>query len=261
MDKFYFPMETMRITQNPYGNESHHNHNLGTPKDYPIDCAGIDGGKSAIFAPTEMKITAIQTGNKTSNTVWLVSTKEVKTPTFIDYVFMTLTHWNDADSAMKKHCHIGDIVKKGEIICYEGNDSARANHIHICVGRGYSDNWTTNSKGSLVITGDNKIPTEVMYRFTHFTTRVMDNGGMNWTSTDTDTYESFFPSRGWYTKGDSGNNVYKINEWLSNKVKGDYFGDYTTAIVKEFQRQNGLEADGNIGRLTLNKMIEQGFKE
>lgn len=262
MDKFYFPMETMRITQNPYGNTSHHNHNLGTPKDYPIDCAGADGGKSACFSPTEMKVTAIRgVGNKGSNTIWLVSTKPVNTPTFNDYVFMTITHWNDNDSAIKKHNKVGAIIKKGEIICYEGTDGASGNHLHICVGRGYSDNWTTNSSGSLVMTGDNKLSNDVMYRYTKFTTRVIDNGGLNWKSTDVDTCQEFLPTRGWFTKGDSGNNVYKINEWLSNKVKGDYFGEYTTAMVKEFQRQNQLEADGNIGKMTLEKMIAQGFKE
>lgn len=262
MDKFYFPMETMRITQNPYGNTSHHSHNIGTPKDYPIDCAGADGGKSACFSPTEMKVTAIRgVGNKGSNTIWLVSTKPVNTPTFNDYVFMTITHWNDNDSAIKKHNKVGAIIKKGEIICYEGTDGASGNHLHICVGRGYSDNWTTNSSGSLVMTGDNKLPNDVMYRYTKFTTRVIDNGGLNWKSTDVDTCQEFLPTRGWFTKGDSGNNVYKINEWLSNKVKGDYFGEYTTAMVKEFQRQNQLEADGNIGKMTLEKMISQGFKE
>lgn len=262
MDKFYFPMETMRITQNPYGNTSHHNHNLGNPKDYPIDCAGADGGKSAIFSPTEMKVTAIRgVGNKGSNTIWLVSTHKVKTPTFTDYVFMTLTHWNDNDSAIKKHNKIGNIIKKGEIICYEGNDSASANHIHLCVGRGYSDNWIDNSKGSLVMIGDNKLPNEVMYRYSKFTTRVYDNGNLNWVTTDTDYVKEFLPDKEYFTKGDSGENVYKINEWLSSKVKGDYYGDYTTAVVKEFQKQNNLEQDGNIGRITLSKMVEQGFKE
>ena len=46
MYKFYFPFESMRITQGPYGEASHHAHNLGNPKDYPIDCAGADGGRT-----------------------------------------------------------------------------------------------------------------------------------------------------------------------------------------------------------------------
>lgn len=258
MDKFYFPMETMRITQNPFGNTSHHKHNLGTPKDYPIDCAGVDGGRSAIFAPTEMKVTNITTNG--TNTIWLVSTKEVKTPTFTDTVFMTCTHWNDNDSAIKKHNKVGSIIKKGEIICYEGTDGASANHIHICTGRGYSDNWTKNTKGSLVMTGDNKPPQEVMYLYTKFTTKVIDNGNLKWVSTDKDTY-SFLPDRGWFQEGDSGDNVKKIDDWFAKKVEGSYYGSYTTAIVKEYQRQNKLEVDGKIGPLTLAKMVEQGFVE
>lgn len=259
MDKFYFPMETMRITQNPYGNTSHHPHNTGTPKDYPIDCAGVDGGRSAIFAPTDMKVTAIKFCS--TNTIWLVSTNKVKTPTFTDYVFMTCTHWNDTDSYIKKHAKVGSIVKKGEIICLEGTDGATANHIHICCGRGSSDNWIKNTKGKWVMNGDNLPPEQVMYRYTKFTTRVMDNGNLAWVSTDTDFIKEFLPDRGYFTKGDSGDNVEKIDNFFMNKVKGDYYGDYTVAIVKEFQRQHNLEQDGNIGKITLAEMVKEGFKE
>lgn len=190
MDKFYFPMETMRITQNPYGEKSHHKHNQGSPKDFPIDCAGVDGGRSAIFCPTEMKVTAIRgTGSGVTNTIWLVSTHVVKTPTFEDVVFMTCTHWNDGDGAIAKHNKVGSIIKKGEIICYEGTDGADANHIHICCGKGYSDNWVQNTKGSWVMTGDNKPPEQVMYIYDKFTTAVLDKGGLKWETTDTDTYD------------------------------------------------------------------------
>ena len=262
MNKFYFPMETMRITQNPYGETSHHLHNLGSPKDYPIDCAGIDGNKSACISPVNMKVTAIRgKGNKKSNTIWLVSTEKVKTPTFEDTVFMTLTHWDDNDSAIKKHNKVGAIIKKGEIICYEGKDGASANHIHICVGRGYSDNWIENSKKKLVIVGDNKLPNEVMYRYTKFTTRVMDNGNLKWVDTDTDTYSGFLPERGYFKSGDSGDKVTKICDYFSKKVSGNYFGDYLESCVKTFQKQNGLEVDGCIGSKTLAKMKEQGFRE
>ena len=72
---------------------------------------------------------------------------------------------------------------------------------------------------------------------------------------------SFLPSRGYFKKGDSGKNVEKICEFLSKFVKGDYFGDYAVACTKVFQRQNGLEPDGNIGPLTLKKMKEKGFIE
>ena len=72
---------------------------------------------------------------------------------------------------------------------------------------------------------------------------------------------SFLPPRGFFKKGDSGKNVEKICDFLSNFVKGDYFGDYAVACTKVFQRQNGLEPDGNIGPLTLAKMEEKGFVE
>ena len=72
---------------------------------------------------------------------------------------------------------------------------------------------------------------------------------------------SFLPARGYYKKGDSGENVKKIDAWFGSQVLGDYFGDYTEACVKVFQTQNGLEADGCIGPKTLSKMEEKGFKE
>lgn len=259
MDKFYFPMETMRITQNPYGNTSHHPHNTGTPKDYPIDCAGVDGGRSAIFCPTEMKVTAIKYCS--TNTIWLVSTKKVNTPTFNDYVFMTCTHWNDNDSYIKKHNKVGAKIKKGEIICLEGTDGATANHIHICCGRGSSDGWVENSKGKYVMKGDNKSPEEVMYRYTKFTKKVMDNGNLKWKSTDTDVCSDFLPKCGYFTKGDSGTKVEKIDNFFMTKVKGDYYGDYTTAIVKEFQKQHNITQSGNVDYKTLEEMIKEGFEE
>lgn len=72
---------------------------------------------------------------------------------------------------------------------------------------------------------------------------------------------SFLPSRGYFKKGDSGKNVLKICDFLSKFVEGDYFGDYAVACTKVFQKQNGLDPDGNIGPLTLKKMKEKGFIE
>lgn len=73
--------------------------------------------------------------------------------------------------------------------------------------------------------------------------------------------EDFLPNRGYFTKGDKGDKVKVINEFFANKVKGEFFGEYTAAMTKEFQRLNNLEVDGNIGPKTLAKMKEQGFKE
>ena len=46
-----FPMETMNVTQTYLGKTSHYPHTTGTPKDYPIDLAGADSGRRAVFCP------------------------------------------------------------------------------------------------------------------------------------------------------------------------------------------------------------------
>ena len=181
MEYFTFPMETLNVTQNYLGKTSHYPHTTGTPRDYPIDCAGIDGGQSAIFAPVDMKVTAKKGigQSKVTNTVWLVSQNKVSTPSGDFQVFMTLTHWNDGDTAMKKW-NVGSVIPKGEIICGEGTDGASANHIHMVVGLGYSDNWTKSSTGKWVIIGDTRKPEEVMYIDPSFTTTIKNNGGLSW---------------------------------------------------------------------------------
>lgn len=181
MNYFTFPMETMNVTQTYLGTASHYPHTTGTPKDYPIDIAGIDAGQSAVFAPVDMKVTAkrgIGQSNIT-NTVWLVSTEKVKTIVGDTQVFMTLTHWNDSDPFMKKW-NVGSVIPKGEIICGEGTDGATANHVHMVVGVGYSDNWVESTTGKWVITGDTRKPEEIMYIDPNFTTTIKNDGNLSW---------------------------------------------------------------------------------
>ena len=176
MNKFYFGMETMRITQNYNGTASHYNHSHGTPVDYPIDCAGVDGKQSAYFAPVDMKVVAIRgVGNYATNTIWLETTETVQTPTFNDIVWLTLTHWNDGSITAK--FKVGDIIKAGEIIAYEGTDGAAANHLHITCGRGHCDNWTQNTAAAWVMTGTSYPPEQVMYLNDDFT-KCLDSGGL-----------------------------------------------------------------------------------
>ncbi|MBR5544900.1 MAG: M23 family metallopeptidase [Clostridia bacterium] len=86
--------------------------------------------------------------------------------------------------------------------------------------------------------------------------------------------KSFLPARGYFKKGDKGENVAKINDFyyevfpayakaLNRKAKnvlGEYFGENTVAWTKEFQKRTGLEADGCIGKLTLTELKKYGFK-
>ena len=176
MNKFYFGMETMRITQNYNGTASHYNHSHGTPVDYPIDCAGVDGRQSAYFAPVDMKVVAIRgVGNYATNTIWLETTETVQTPTFNDIVWLTLTHWNDGSITSK--FKVGDVIKAGEIIAYEGTDGATANHLHVTCGRGNCNSWTENTKGSWVMSGTSLPPEDVMYINDDFT-KCVDSGGL-----------------------------------------------------------------------------------
>ena len=92
--------------------------------------------------------------------------------------------------------------------------------------------------------------------------------------TETSKKESFLPSRGYFKKGDKGNNVKKINDFYytvfpgyakklgrkAENVKGNLFGSNTLAWTKEFQRRTGLVVDGYIGPLTLAKMKQYGLK-
>jgi len=84
---------------------------------------------------------------------------------------------------------------------------------------------------------------------------------LNGTSNSVKTSTNFLAPKGHLVMGDSGSNVEKVCEFMANKVKGNYFGPYLKSVIKEFQRQKGIEQDGNIGPITLSKLKEDGFKE
>ena len=181
MNYFIYPLRNMRITQNYSGNTSHklHWYNSKNYKDYPIDDGGKDGGREGIYCPCdEMRVTAIKgVGNKNiTNTIWLVSTTKVQTPTFNDYAFMTLTHSNDSDF---KNIKVGTKFKRGELIVREGENVRVATHIHMTFGRGSSNSWIYNSNKKLVIKGNTKKPEEVCYIDTNVTT-IKNSGGIKW---------------------------------------------------------------------------------
>lgn len=172
MNKNYmiYPMKSMRITCR-YDEGSHRGHNVGVTDnliDYPIDDGGKDTGMDPICCPCdEMRVTAVLgVGNATTNTVCLASTTPVVTPTFTDIAYMTLTHPNDSDI---KDIKVGDIYKRGDIICHEGTDGATSNHIHMTFGRGVSTTIKQNSNGKFVMYGDAKKPEEVLFIDRSFT--------------------------------------------------------------------------------------------
>ena len=251
MENFTFGMREMRITQSYNGTVSHkpHWYNSKDYSDYPIDIAGSDGGQDGYYATCDMKVTACKgIGSSMTNTIWLVALEDKNTPLGVIRPFIALTHWNDNDSAIAKHKNVGDIVKAGEIICYEGTDGASANHLHLVCGdanRGCGDGLIQNSNGKWVSNGYCYRPEQVMFVDKNFTT-ITDSSDITFQTIEKQTIN--------YKKGDSSEIIEEVDEYLANKVKGNYFGDYTEVTLNLFKAQNGLNPDGIIDNETLDKM-------
>lgn len=168
-----YPFKTMRITQSYTGITSHYPHMTGTPKDFPIDEGGKDGGRDPVYAPCDLVVKRVYgVGNRGVNTVWLESVSPVKFANGkTDYVTLMLTHPNDSDV---KRLKAGMLIKRGSYICYEGMDGASGNHIHLSVGAGHfkGNGWTKNSRGKYVLTttGGTLRPEEAFFVEPVFTT-------------------------------------------------------------------------------------------
>lgn len=286
---FTYPFKKMSISQNyKQGNHKPHWYNSKKNNDYPIDeCCG-DSGRSPVYAPVDMKVVKIYGLNttKTTNSIVLQTTLKVRTPIGDKIVIMTLTHPKESDI---KKLKVGQIIKKGNIICYEGRDGyATGNHIHMTVGTGSFKGLLKNSNGKwcFIESTVNK-PEEIFYVNTKFTS-IKNSNGINFKKISTDrvvesgssSSSNFLGKRGYLKYGDSGENVHKLCQFFANdyygyfgntkksahdkllgeKGNGDYFGPNLKAWVTEFQRRTGLEADGNIGPLTLKKLVKYGFK-
>lgn len=80
---------------------------------------------------------------------------------------------------------------------------------------------------------------------------------------------SFFPSKGYFSIGDTHVNVGKIATFMYNtfpaytkkSALGNYYGVNIQASIKEFQRRTGLKVDGCVGSITLGELKKYGFKE
>ena len=277
-----YPFKTMRITQSYTGTTSHKPHTTGYPKDYPLDEGGKDGGRDAFHCPCdELKIVRIYgVGNGGTNTIWVEST----TPVYFadgtsNYTCGQITHPNDSDIRDLK---VGQKFKRGEVICYEGTDGATGNHIHFSFGKGKykGSGWTRNTKGKYVLTTTSGAykPEQLFYVDKSFT-KIANSRGLPFkdmpkeeakkpTTTKTEKKDNFFPSRGYFKKGDSHKNVGKIAKFLydnypaytSEKALGNLYGDNLIEAVEEFQSRTGLEPTGRFGKLTLAKFEELGFK-
>ena len=257
MKYFTFGMQTMRMTQS-YNQGNHLPHWKGSNnyQDYPIDVAGEDGGRSPYYATVDMQVTAIRGHEQGyTDTIWLVATENCITP-IGDNVrpFIMLTHWNTDDPYIAK-LKKDQIIKAGEIICLEGTDGqATGNHLHLVCGdanKGWANDLIKNSNGKWVSNGWCYRPEQIMFINSNFT---------NVVSTQDLKFDVRIIKND-YSKGESGEDIQKIDDFLANEVKGNYYGDYTEACVSVYKKKKGISnTDGSfIDDETLNKMKEDGL--
>ena len=83
------------------------------------------------------------------------------------------------------------------------------------------------------------------------------------------------PSRGYFTKGDSSKDIAIISTFLAGNFMGyetktkvkiddmlsEVLGNNLIVWIKQFQKNNNLEVDGNIGPKTLAKLEEYGLNK
>jgi len=82
------------------------------------------------------------------------------------------------------------------------------------------------------------------------------------------TSKSFFPKKGYFSLGDTHENIGKIASFMyktfpaytKKAALGNYYGKNIKASITEFQKRTGLEADGMFGPLTLKELKKYGFK-
>ena len=154
MNYLTYPCKVMRITQNYNGTTSHLPCSTGKPKDYPWDEGCEDTGRNNCYCPCDkMKVKRIYgVGSGGTNAIWLESTTKVD---FADgtnnYFTLMIIHPNDDDL---KKIKVGQIFKRGEKICREGNDGTSSYHFHFSAGKGKvsGNGWIRNNKGKYVLT-------------------------------------------------------------------------------------------------------------
>ena len=255
MKYFTFGMKKLRITQSYNGTVSHkpHWYNSKDYSDYPIDIAGVDGGQDIYYTTVDMKVTAIRgIGTSMTNTIWLEALENCITPLGNDIrPFIGLTHFNDNDEFVRCH-YVGEIIKAYTPICREGTDGASANHLHMICGdanRGTGDNLIKNSNGKWISNGYCYRPEQIMFIDSNFTDII-------------DTSDIKFEVKSLnYTKGDYGEEIEKIDDFLANQVKGNYYGDFTEACVSAYKRKKNISnTDGSfIDKETLELMKIDGL--
>lgn len=243
-----YPFDYMRITQrHDQGNHTAHWNPFKDYSDKPWDEACKDGGRSYFIPQNDYIIDRIILN---SRSMILSTTDKVKIPYQEETVILhlTLTHMKYEDLSKLKE---GQVVKKGTKLILEGDEGgAYGYHFHCTANIGKYYGMKQNSNGKWCFVYDKAlIPTEAFYVDNNFTNIINSNG-----------YD-FKTVPALINKGMSGDKVFKICDFLSRKVTGNYYGDYCEACVGVYKKQHNISGDGSyIDEETLESMIKDGLE-
>lgn len=247
MEYAIYPFNYIRITQrHDEGNHLAHWNPFRDYADKPWDEGVKDSGRSYFMPQNDYIVEEII---ETSWSIRLRTLNKVKTPykDEPDYLKLTLTHIEKAELEKVK---VGQILKKGSRYLLEGKGGAGAYHFHITANFGNYYGIKKNANGKYCFVYDKSLlPDEAFYVDPSFTT-IINAKGYNFKQVPL-----------LFKKGDSGSDIEKICDFLSNFVKGNYYGDYCEACVTVYKKQNGLPGDGKtIDSQTLEEMKKDGLK-
>lgn len=147
MEKAYFPMDILHVTQGENGNASHKG-------SLAMDFGGKDTGADKIYAPCTMRIVRVR--KDSSHEIYAESVEPVQwADGTADYMNFTFMHDNSINANVKT----GAIIRQGEYFADEGGfgrgQAGRfANHLHLEVGKGKSPaRQVKNSAGTPMTPG------------------------------------------------------------------------------------------------------------
>lgn len=175
MEKMFFPMQTLRVTQGygvAYGGvkANTYSHAGG----YALDLGGADGGADWLYAPCDMVVRRIY---GSYNAVWFESLEDIEGVG--GTVIMLCLHMNNADREALG-MRVGKVFKRGEKCYREGmSGKVTGTHVHLELGRGpmTGTGWAVNAQGVWVINRP-LVPSEVFTLGTDV--KVVNTGGYAW---------------------------------------------------------------------------------
>lgn len=243
-----YPFDYMRITQrHDEGNHLPHWNPFKDYSDKPWDEACQDGGRSYFIPMNDIIIDEVQLSTRSLR---VTTVDEVKIPYQKNPVklHITLTHMKETDL---RNLKVGQVVKAGTKLILEGDEGgAYGYHFHCTANIGTYYGIKKNSNGKWCFVYEKSlIPTEAFYLDSNFT-HVINSKGYN-----------FLEVPNIIKKGDSSEEISKIDYFLSQQVCGNYYGDYTEACVEVYKKKHNISGDGSyIDQETLDYMKKDGLE-